>query len=103
MAHRVDPGRVIDEALEYFTGLDDVLQVDPVYLAVRLGIDLADPLRGIWLWRGVGLDLCGIQRRQGIDPGIDCGDVIAVEGCGDDHVATQIEQILFHGFHCPAP
>ena len=82
MADPLEPGRMIDQALENFTTLNYILDVDAVDAAICLGIHLA-------------VLIARFQRRQFVYPRIDGGNMVGVECVGDDRVTMQVEEVFF--------
>ena len=46
-AHVLDPRRMVDMALKNRAGFDDILKIDPVGVAVGMGLNATNPLAGV--------------------------------------------------------
>ena len=73
---------MVYETLEDLTALDNILQVDAVDAAIRVGVYIAERLPGL-------------QWRKVVDPVIERPQVVPVQRLSDDRVAPQVEEVLF--------
>src|SRR5579875_922143 len=79
-ADLVEPFRIVDQFLEYRAALDDVLEIDAVLRAVRMDLDVADPV-------------AGLQRVDvvAVHPAVDRGELVRVERAADDAKSVEVE------------
>ena len=75
---------MIDQSFEGFTSFVDLLVVKPVDGAIRVAVDMAEPLARLQLWDGVEGAIAG-------------GDLIRRKGALHMDVAAQVEEVGFEG------
>ncbi len=92
--HVFDPGGVVDMAFEDRAGLDDILEIDAVGIAVGMGLDVADPLAVALAVAAAAESLVRITH-MGIGPGVHLGDICRGDSAFDDQVAVEFEEVVY--------
>ena len=73
---------MVDHPFKGFSGLVDLLQVEPIDRAVGMGVDVAVPV-------------AGLQRRDGVEAVVEVFDFGGGKHLFQVQVTAQVEQVIF--------